>query len=153
MTTAEKQKCSVFRWGRHWISLLLCVAFRWLASQFCEQTLDSSSISSSIYCKMLMALSFHTLTWLWVQNCTAYIVIHTVLNRRTSPLTPQAANRWRLKESPEQASQHACATHFQTSQPTVARLLIVFISKAMDTYGYHRTPKSSFANVLLHFVL
>lgn len=61
--------------------------------QVSEQTLDSVH-------KMLMVLSLHTLTLLPADSWnTAYIVRHSVLSRRMSPLTPQGADRWRLKES------------------------------------------------------
>lgn len=114
--------------------LLLRVVFRWVASPFCELTLDFKSVSSSIYCKMPVGSSFHRVTGLPAElHC--HVVTHTVLNSRTSPLTPQAANRWRLKESSAQVPWPACTSQLQTSQITAAyhsrclfqRLKILFI--------------------------
>lgn len=150
MTTAEKRKRSIFRWGRHWISLLLCVAFRWVTSQFCEQTLDFSSVSSSIYCKMLMASSFHTLTWLRAQSCTAYIVIHTVLHGRTSPLTPQAAGGWKNLLSKSQNMLVLFISKHPTIQLLASYCVYFKSSELMDTTGLQNPALWMFSFMLCY---
>lgn len=68
--------------------------FTWVASQLCEHK-TGLHVSSSIYCKPLMGLSFHTLTLVPAERCTACIVKYVVLNRKTLPLTLKVANHWR----------------------------------------------------------
>lgn len=84
-------------------------------------------------------------------SSAARVVTQAVLSRRTSPLTPRAANRWRLKESSTQVPPHACTSHLQTSHLTVACFLLCLFQK-LKSYKHHWTSKSSFANVLLHVV-
>lgn len=149
ITSPHKRGNAAFSGGGRY--LIPLAVFTWVATQLCEHN-TGLHVSSSIYCKPLMGLSFHTLTLVPAERCTACIVKYVVLNRKTLVCKLQTTGG--IFWASTMTHWHVCSPDLQLTaysllSPLTAAFLLLYFrsSKTVSTIGFQNPALQMFLSI------